>query len=116
MPDNVIKILLVEDNPGDARLLKEILSDNGNDQFEFACTERLNRALEHLSQHECDLVLLDLTLPDSSGIHTFEKLHAQAPGIPTIVLTGMDVETLSTAAVQKGLRTSSSRDPGTRRC
>ena len=45
MLDNVVKILLVEDNPGDARLLMEILSDNGNDQFEFACAERLDLAL-----------------------------------------------------------------------
>ena len=102
MSDNVTKILLVEDNPGDAKLLKEILSDGGADQFEFTCADRLDLAMEHVARHECDLVLLDLSLPDSSGIHTFEKFHAQAPALPTIVLTGMDVEKLGTEAVQKG--------------
>ena len=102
MIDNVVKILLVENNSGDATLLKEFLSDTAGDRFEFTCTERLDLALEYVAQHECDLVLLDLTLPDSSGIHTFDKLHAHAPGIPTIVLTGMDAETLGTEAVHKG--------------
>jgi len=102
MPDKPIKILLVEDNPGDARLIKETLSEAAADQFEFTCVERLDLALEHVAHHQFDVVLLDLTLPDSSGIHTFERMHAQAPAIPTIVLTGMDVEILGTEAVQKG--------------
>jgi len=102
MPDKPIKILLVEDNPGDARLIKETLSEAAADQFEFACAERLDLALEHVAQHDFDVILLDLTLPDSSGLHTFERMHAQAPMVPTIVLTGLDVETLGTDAVQKG--------------
>ena len=102
MPTNPIKILLVEDNPGDARLIEKTLSEAAADQFEFACTERLDLALEHVAQHEIDVVLLDLTLPDSSGLSTFERLHAQSPAIPTIVLTGLDVETLGIKAVQKG--------------
>jgi len=102
MPTKPIKILLVEDNPGDARLIKETLSEAAAGQFEFACTERLDLALEHVAQHEFDVVLLDLTLPDSSGLQTFERMHAQAPTIPTIVLTGLDVETLGIEAVQKG--------------
>lgn len=102
MPDRPIKILLVEDNPGDARLIEETLSEAAADQFEFACAERLDLALEQVAQHEFDVILLDLTLPDSSGLQTFEKMHTQAPGIPTIVVTGMDVEILGTEAVQKG--------------
>ena len=102
MPDKLIKILLVEDNPRDARLIKETLSEAAADQFEFACTERLDLALELVAQHEFDVVLLDLTLPDSSGLDTYEKMHAQAPTVPTIVLTGLDVETLGIQAVQKG--------------
>jgi len=97
-----IRILLVEDNPGDARLIKETLSDAAADQFELSCTERLDLALEHVAQHEFDVVLLDLTLPDSSGLHTFERMHAQAPTVPIIVLTGLDVEALGIEAVQKG--------------
>ena len=74
MPDKPIKILLVEDNPGDARLIKETLSESAAGQFELACTERLDLALEHVAQHEIDVVLLDLTLPDSSGLNTFEPV------------------------------------------
>ena len=102
MPTKPIRILLVEDNPGDARLIMETLSDAAADQFELACTDRLKLALEHVAQHECDVVLLDLTLPDSSGLNTFERMHAQAPALPTIVLTGLDVETLGIEALQKG--------------
>jgi len=102
MPIKPIKILLVEDNPGDARLIKETLSEAAADQFELTCTERLDLALEHVAQNEFDVVLLDLTLPDSSGLNTFERMHAQAPTIPTIVLTGLDVQTLGTEALQKG--------------
>ena len=102
MPEQPIKILLVEDNPGDARLTKETLSDAAAGQFELAYTERLDLALEHIAQHEIDVILLDLTLPDSSGLQTFERMHTQAPTIPTIVLTVMDVETLGVEAVQRG--------------
>ncbi len=102
MPTKPIRILLVEDNPGDARLIMEILLEAADDQFEIACTERLDLALEHVAQHQIDVVLLDLTLPDSSGLSTFERMHAQAPTIPTVVLTGLDIETLGIEAVQKG--------------
>jgi len=102
MPTKPIRILLVEDNPGDARLIKETLSDAAADQFELDFTERLDLALEQVAQHEYDVVLLDLTLPDSSGLQTFERMHAQAPTVPTIVLTGLNVESLGTEAVQKG--------------
>ena len=102
MPEKPINILLVEDNPGDARLTKETLSEAAAGQFELACTERLDSALDHVAQHEIDVILLDLTLLDSSGLQTFERMHAQAPTIPTIVLTAMDIETLGMEAVQKG--------------
>ena len=102
MPDKPIKILLVEDNPGDSRLIRETLSEAAADQFELTCAERLDLALEHVAQKEFDVVLLDLTLPDSSGLHTFERMHAQVPAVPTIVLTGLDVESLGVEALKKG--------------
>ena len=102
MSDNQIKILLVEDNPGDARLIEEILSVAGTGRFEIVCAERLDLALEQIAQHPFDVVLLDLTLPDSLGLNTFERMHSHAPAVPIIVLTGLDVETLGTEAVQKG--------------
>ncbi len=100
MLDKPIKVLLVEDNPGDARLIKETLSAPTADQFELVHSECLDSALKLVGRKVFDLILLDLTLPDSSGLPTFERMHAQAPTVPTIVLTGLDVETLGTQAVQ----------------
>ena len=102
MPVNTIKILLVEDNPGDARLISETLSESYADQFELFYSEHLEAASNLVRREVFDLILLDLTLPDSSGLHTFERMHAQAPMVPIIVLTGLDVESLGTEAVKKG--------------
>ena len=102
MSEKPKKILLVEDNPGDTRLLKETLSEATTDLFELVCVERLDSALELVGREVFDLILLDLTLPDSSGLQTFERMHAQIPAVPTIVLTGLDVESLGTEAVKKG--------------
>ena len=102
MPTKPIKILLVEDNPGDARLIKDILSEAAAGQFDLACTERLDLALNWVDEEEFDIVLLDLSLPDSSGLDTFEKVHARVPEVPIVVLTGLDVENFATEAVQQG--------------
>ena len=101
MPDNPLKILLVGDNPGDARSIEKILSESAAHKYGFACTQRLDLALEQVAQHEIDVILPGLTLPDSSGSHVFERMHAQSPAVPTVVLTASDVETLATEAVQR---------------
>lgn len=97
-----ILVLLVEDNPGDARLICEILSDAKGTQFVVECTDRLSTAKDFLTANECDLVLLDLSLPDSHGLDTFSKIHTHVPEMPVVVLSGLDDETVATTAVQEG--------------
>jgi len=98
-----IRALLVEDNPLDARLIEIMLHEAGGGQFEFEHTERLAKGLEMLAKGETDIVLLDLSLPDSSGgLATFRKVHGQAPHVPMIVMTGLDDETIAVNAVQQG--------------
>lgn len=97
-----IKVLLVEDNPGDIRLLREILAEVTSVQFELAQVEQLSQALQYLAQARFDVILLDLSLPDSQGLETFLRIHAQVANVPIVVLTGLDDETLAVRAVQQG--------------
>jgi two-component system, cell cycle sensor histidine kinase and response regulator CckA len=97
-----IQVLLVEDNPGDARLLQEILADVTAAQFELTLVTRLRQALQWLEANTCDIILLDLSLPDSHGLETIAKTCTQAPSIPIIVLTGLDDETIAISALQEG--------------
>jgi two-component system sensor histidine kinase UhpB len=96
------KILLVEDNPGDARLIKEMLADARAEDLTLEWVSRLADGLERLSRDKFDLVLLDLGLPDSSGLDTFIKAHAQAPHIPFVVLSGLADLTFALTAVGQG--------------
>ncbi len=98
----LIKVLLVEDNPGDARLLRELLSEAETERFDITHAERLDKALAHLEGQHFDVVLLDLSLPDAHGINTFKKAHTAAPYQSIIVLTGLDDETLAMRIVQEG--------------
>ena len=102
MKGNATRILLVEDNPGDARLIREMLAEAEGASFEIDWAPQLSAGLEKLSRGEIDLVLLDLGLPDSRGLDTFVKAYAQAPQIPFVVLTGLDDQTLALSAVRKG--------------
>jgi two-component system, cell cycle sensor histidine kinase and response regulator CckA len=97
-----IQVLLVEDNPGDARLLQEILADVTSAEFELTLIDRLEVALQWLNTNNCDIILLDLSLPDSHGLETVVRTCTQAPTIPIIVLTGLDDETLALSAMQEG--------------
>ncbi len=99
-----IRLLLIEDNPGDARLIREMLRDAGGTHtaVELAHADRLALGLEQLWKHVTDVVLLDLTLPDSQGFETFTSLHVQVPDVAIVVLSGLDDETLAIRAVQEG--------------
>lgn len=97
-----IKVLLIEDNPGDARLIKEMLTEAGNISFDLEWKERLSTGLERLAREGIDVVLLDLMLPDSRGSLTFDMMLSRAPQVPIVVMSGIDDETLATSAVQKG--------------
>jgi signal transduction histidine kinase len=97
-----LTVLLVEDNPGDARLIRESLTNLSGDTFDLETADRLTTALLRLSAGGIDAVLLDLALPDSKGRETFSKAKAQAPTVPIIVLTGLGDEALALKMVQEG--------------
>src|SRR5207244_12858797 len=95
MAERGIKVLLVEDEPTDAFLLHETLATAKLVPFQVTQVTRLSAALQHLAAEHWDVVLLDLSLPDSLGLETFVTLHAQVPGVPIVVLTGLDGETVA---------------------
>ena len=97
-----IKALLVEDNPGDARLILELLAEVQTDQFELERVDRLEPAMERLGRAGVDVVLLDLGLPDSEGLETFWRAHREAPGEPIVVISGIDDERVALEAVRSG--------------
>ncbi len=102
MSSEPIKVLLVEDNLGDARLMYENMEEALPEQFRMTHVRRLSEALEYLWEETCDVVLLDLGLPDSHGIDTLVVTRAQAPGVPIVVLTGFQDEALAGEALQCG--------------
>jgi signal transduction histidine kinase len=97
-----ITILLVEDVPGDARLLRETLADDPNTNIELEWITTLSSALERLAKGGIDLVLLDLGLPDSSGLDTLSQVKESAPTIPVVVVTGYHDHAVGLKAVQAG--------------
>lgn len=102
MPSLVTKILLVEDNPGDARLLREALAEIAESRFEIAHCETLAQAREFLVKNKSDVILSDLGLPDSQGLETVRHIHNAAPGVPVVVLTGLNDESFGSQALQEG--------------
>ena len=90
-----IKILLIEDNPGDAYLIEEQLEEFANFLYEFINVGTLNEALNVLKEQTFDVILLDLALPDSYGIYTFLSIHNINSLIPIIILTGLNDEKMS---------------------
>ena len=95
-------VLLIEDNPGDARFIVEMIAEDPGAPFVLHTADRLSLGLEHLSAGSTGLVLLDLSLPDSFGLDTFAKVYAHSPTVPIIVLTGNDDQMLALTAVKGG--------------
>jgi DNA-binding NarL/FixJ family response regulator len=102
MNDESIKILLVEDNLGDALLIREMLKEADDTHFEVIHSTVLNEALKYLLQNDFDVILLDLYLPDSIGIDSFRKMYNNAPDIPIIVLTGIIEEKYAASTIKRG--------------
>ena len=98
----IVKLLLVEDNPGDARLLRETLRDAEGLPHELTHVERLDEAIQRQTSGKFDVVLLDLFLPDSQGTDTVKRMAAAAPDIPLLVLTGTDDAAVGTESVRCG--------------
>ena len=95
-------ILLVEDNLGDARLLREMFDGQGAHFGELTHVDCMNAAEKHLAEHTVDIILLDLGLPDAQGLGAIRRTRAVAPDVPLVVLTGLDDESMAVQALQHG--------------
>src|ERR1700684_4621807 len=95
-------ILLIEDHPGDARLFREMLKDQGTHDAEMTHVDCMSAAEKHLVQHAVDIILLDPGLPDAQGLGAIRRIPAAAPRVPLVVLTGLDDESLAEKALQDG--------------
>jgi two-component system cell cycle sensor histidine kinase/response regulator CckA len=95
-------LLVVEDNPGDARHLREIFDDGGSHNTELTHVACMIDAEKHLAERPVDIILLDLGLPDAQGLEAVRRTHAAAPNIPLVVLTGLDDESVALQALQQG--------------
>jgi sigma-B regulation protein RsbU (phosphoserine phosphatase) len=102
MEIKTIKILLVEDNPDDVFLLGTVLRKATGTHFQVETTPNLAAGIERLAAADIDVVILDLTLPDSTGLDTFNSVKSHARDVPIIVLSGVDDETLAVNAVHAG--------------
>lgn len=107
MSESLTRILLIEDNPGDAKLIEEFLNGKkrtiaGVERFDLVHEVKLADGLKRLAEQDFDIILLDLNLPDSKGMDTFAKVHVEVPDTPTVVLIGMDDEALAVQALQVG--------------
>ena len=101
MEEKPIRVLLIEDNPGDFRLIREMFKESGAN-VELKWAKQLSTGLANLKEEIFDGLLVDLGLPDNQGIDTFKKIHDQAPQIPIIVLTGLADNGLALKAVREG--------------
>jgi diguanylate cyclase (GGDEF)-like protein len=103
MNDTPIEIVLIEDNPGDARLIEHMLKMAQGLAFRLVCLENLTDGIAHLKTHRTDVLLLDLGLPESAGLATVQKVMDQVPDMPTlVVLSGLSDESVAVQAVQSG--------------
>jgi diguanylate cyclase (GGDEF)-like protein len=101
-PKPVTRLLLIEDNPGDIRVLLEMLRGQDTHTTDVTQAGSMREAELHLARGETDIILLDLGLPDAGGMGAVRWAHTAAPHIPLVVLTGLDDESLATQALQEG--------------
>ncbi|MDD3449158.1 MAG: EAL domain-containing protein [Gammaproteobacteria bacterium] len=97
-----LHLLLVEDQPAEVELIEAMLAGHRDPEFHIEHHDNLTGGLKRLRGGGIDLVLLDLCLPDSAGLETFQRLHAQASGVPIILMTNLDDEDLAARAVREG--------------
>lgn len=103
MSDSPTQVLLIEDNPGDADLVRLRLTESKK-QVDVSCVNRLSDALAHIEKKTPSVVLLDLNLPDSHGTETFRKVLEKAPNVPVVILSGQDDEILAMKAIHQGVQ------------
>jgi signal transduction histidine kinase len=97
-----LRVLLVEDNAGDARLLREMFTKEAAGCFTLTHLTRMAEAEKHLARGDVDIVLLDMGLPDGHGLETLRRARAAAPDVVMIVLTGLEDEALAAEAIKEG--------------
>jgi two-component system, cell cycle response regulator len=103
MSEDKIHVLLVEDNPGDARMVEEMLKEGGAEEFAVKHVESLQKCLNILSQCSGNLVIvLDLGLPDETGLQSLRRIIPLAQDASVVVITGLQNEELGTAAIREG--------------
>lgn len=98
----VLQIGLVEDNPGDARLIQEMLREPPITQYRLTHSTSMDQLLERLEREPIEVLLLDLGLPDSQGMDTFHRINSRAPGLPIVIFSGAEDEELASIAVSSG--------------
>jgi two-component system cell cycle response regulator len=99
---SAIRVLLIEDNPGDARLIREALKESTEVEFDVQWAERLSDGLALLSEGGQDAVVTDLALPDSQGYDTFLRVRGAAIDVPIVVMSSYDDQSLALRAVKEG--------------
>ena len=102
MEDKLIRVLIIEDNLEDFRIIEEMLKEVENPVFELYHSKRLDEGLKYLIRDGFDILLLDLSLPDSTGLDTFASVYEQAPEIPIVILSGLGDEDTAIRAVREG--------------
>ena len=102
MSDGRTRVLLIEDNPGDARLIERTFAESGSGRLVLEHCPDLTSGLERLDRGSIDAVLLDLSLPDSDGLDSVLAVKGRAPRVPIVVMSGLDSEAVALLAVQQG--------------
>jgi len=95
-------VLLIEDNPGDARLIREMFNEQNSKDFELNHVECMGDAEKYLAEHAVDIILADLGLPDTQGLESVRRTHAAAPHVPLVVLSGQDDVSVALQALKEG--------------
>jgi len=102
--ESAIQVLLIEDDPVAARILKKLIESEKNPEIHVECASRVEEGLSALSRIKTDCILLDLNLPDSLGLETVARVQNKASKIPIVVLAGNDNDTLAIEAVRRGVQ------------
>jgi two-component system cell cycle response regulator len=95
-------VLLVEDNPAEAFVARRILADTENPSLAVETEDRLAGAIQRLARGGVDVIVLDLSLPDSKGLDSFERIRREAPGVPLVILSGLEDQAIAVEAVRRG--------------
>ena len=102
MGDETIRVVLLEDNPGDALLVQKFLEKASDGQFDVTHVGRLEDVILKIQETEFDVALLDLAVPDAQGLDIVKKVRGVAPDVAIVVLTGRSDAALATESLREG--------------